>query len=939
MLDKFTSPIIIPTAQGFDSLLGWNPPPSAQVDPFFSQQANQPYLQNFSSSEFSGPAFSSQTSTGAEQVFGSAVQDLSLGNIVDAGEKFRKARTEHEFEFMQEGKNPDLYVSATIGEATWYAKPDDVTYRALDRVLEHAKKTDNIELQLHERIVRANLVRRLGGSIDTSYDLLHEVTSSELKLNDPSQRALHVQAQLGKIDLCLQEGLSSKQLRPYAFQRTLRLLGELRDIVDQNRTAADSSELRLVAGLHLTAGEIFLKNGYPLYARQILEVISDKYSGVGGVNMRALRETPFKHFINEDGSLVDLKSISIEDATYAAVKESFANAVFSSRYEFWRYASAGSIVGTVAAMTLGSGGDFSTALFGSALGATTFVASGKAYKGITSNEALQAFSTGHSDTKVLKHILARTLELGMTYAFFGGVLPGVGELVDVPLLNHLVAASNGSTGQLVGPGAALGGLTYLTGNEIALAGQYISANGFSSGMGDYWNDRATTTVLGSSLNSGVRLASKVSRYVANDMASDIAEALKQMANDPLSAQSALRLYKAGAVGWAGATMVRPELREWMLQHNPKALRAMEVAMLPASYLFGVDVGLTTGVNPFDAYVISGIGMGSQVIVHGMGGGKISNLDLTNVMRNAMVPALYAGTGAQLVGAVEAKTLLDHFANSMGVQVGFIPIGFAHGLLLKFPLMRFWQNKAGRSFSAETIGNIGSLMMGYSTWYGSLFREVMQQLVQCPWMSKVWQEPVAGAPQRAAFRGTARPVVAEGKTSVELAKEKLAAARSLEDMGKVAGRRWRFMMPLTGNTVVSTLPMFVAYPMTLMNKDEPFATIPEEKFYGMIYKELSRKDKNAMPSEYVEQYLENLHHMTMDLSPSRRDVRRNMLVATYAAREGRNGEAIKQFFAERDWLFDHYGVDRNMGTPPEGSFVKRWNQAKWFRQQLQGSSPS
>jgi hypothetical protein len=121
------------------------------------------------------------------------------------------------------------------------------------------------------------------------------------------------------------------------------------------------------------------------------------------------------------------------------------------------------------------------------------------------------------------------------------------------------------------------------------------------------------------------------------------------------------------------------------------------------------------------------------------------------------------------------------------------------------------------------------------------------------------------------------------------------------------------------------------------KDEPFPTNPEERYYRMLYEELSREGKSGLTKEDMAWYLDVLDAAARDLSGKQRDVRHNLLVATLAAREGPHGEAIQQFFAERDWVFDHYGIDRSIGTPPTG-VIGRMRQPRWFRKHLRGSQP-
>jgi hypothetical protein len=102
---------------------------------------------------------------------------------------------------------------------------------------------------------------------------------------------------------------------------------------------------------------------------------------------------------------------------------------------------------------------------------------------------------------------------------------------------------------------------------------------------------------------------------------------------------------------------------------------------------------------------------------------------------------------------------------------------------------------------------------------------------------------------------------------------------------------------------------------------------------MVYRRLAAYGRKRMSAEYVSQFLENLDIIASDLTPSRRDVRRGLLISAWAARKGPHGEAIRAFFKGHDWVFDHYDISRDMEVPPEGGMRNRLSQTRWFEDVL------
>jgi|GEM_PF-3547035 len=972
----FERPLTMPMQPPFVRWVGWNSPPPAVPNSLISQPYNLHLINSFRDAA----AFRSISAFGStpsdllqekipERRIAEALVVLADGKTEAAGALFRSAREALELGFVTANLDAELFIGSAMGEAFWFKEADDSTYRALDIAENSLAYTSGGDLEAFIQLAfaRATLVSRTSGDYGAAIESLNCVLYALIEKGkdasvDESIDDLAIQVNLGVIDLSLKTAsISHGTDRASLLVSAAKVIAELEKFIllpisrriDPNHALARThssgeegdysyfTEIALRAGASREDGIAIPKDKLELitglYELLISLAAEMKYFYIAHENARTLmtryprsaaaariggENSPIKQFLHSNGTLMDFeRTLTLSKRFTASAKEFLHHAVMPDSKSYLKLTALGSMAGIGISLLSGST-DFQSMLFWISGGATAAHAAGKVFHGLSAPETAEAFSAGYSQSDHLTDASKRILELGGTFALFGGVIPGAGLLEDLGLLSHLLANSDGYRGSFNGLGSLYASLSSFAASNVSDAIGMISNHGFSEGLISFWNDFSSRSVFGSALESGAKFWS--GHGVSGDFSGLFAM------NDWWS------LYRSASVTWSASTMAFPSLRERAMKLAPMLVPLVELGMLPGIFDFAVDLGTALDVDLYHAKRIALIGMGMQVLFHTMSGGSIKNIDVANMGRGALVEQLYAGVGGKISPALMPEGFSGLFAASMGVQIMLAPIMAAHGILAKFNQHRMWQNKLLRSFSAESIGNFMRLALGWNTWQGTLASGLMQAFVQCPWMTRVAQEPAGSSPQRGAFLSAIKPPVkTSGAGQAERDAEILKSADDLLKQAQVAGRRWPFLLPLTGKTLVERFPMFLALYFTWAKKPEPFDTYPEEKYYRMIYRALDADNKNALSAEHVKWYLSMLDVITRDLDPELRDVRANLLVATYAAIKGPHREAIEDFFKNREWLFDHYGIswlDEN-DLPTKGGILAGHHQSKWFRENL------
>ncbi len=917
-------------------------------------------------------------------------------DVDQAGAHFTQARAA----LLQSGAPGTAahFQTATYGEVLW-GKVTGKTFDALDRIKMDAAASDTA--RRNERFMRAVAYFKTG-EVNTAISALSEITDIDAPADHVTVLALASQADAY---LSLGSRLSQKERESYFANARRVLIHELPQAVEAWTRSDEAVALwrgEKVAGFELKdmlelkeslsafyyqAANAFKDFSYHATAIEVAKVLAETFDSTYGAKklleedrlgeidfsdlniqpddhaldiakkvMRALgrfwtarppHSNPLSAYV-EDGEVVDQVSEDRRDRLVAAASEFLAQANMPTNKAFWKTATVGGLLGMTSALIAGGGNiSFETAMQMMAVGSTTLVGLKKTQIALDSEEVRQTYRVGYTDKTAFDTFKLGTgqfLKMATSYAFFGGILPGVQGLPDL-----LLASAGEYAGRIHGIGSGLGGLFYSTthyGGEMA---QFISQYGFSEGMEKFWAWWTSVSHFGSSLNNVGKFWDKTLTYMFTQMPDDIMMGIIKMGSDPISAETVFNLYK-GVVGlYAFSIMVRPQIRTALLRQFPRGLQMAEMGMLAGAYFLAYDIGIATGVEPGEAMKMGFLGMLTQGRHHLMSGGRRHNVDWAAVMRATLIPFLYAGTGAQMQADMPAETLTDHFANSMGIQVGLYPIGFIHGMLAGLSLKRQAQVKFWRSWSVESIGNIGRLQLGWATFAGTLWSMAAQQLFLSPAMSRSWQEASGTPSQRTAFLRwllvpgdmdlKAKPNgkeeaagVAEGVQMDADVREVIATARKVEQSATIAGTRWDFWNFLAGQTAFERLPIFTAFYWGWKQKDTPFPTRPEDMFYRRAVFRILNSEKTS--EDEMSRYLKMLNIMARDMDPVRRSIRHNFLLTTWAARRGPNGKAVRAFFEENDWMFEFYGIDRDV-TPPKKS--SGWRADRWFKKHLKGST--
>ncbi|MFH0798780.1 MAG: hypothetical protein V2A66_01220 [Pseudomonadota bacterium] len=928
-VQPFAPSVTFPQLGTLQRLIGWNAPPPNVYAPLTGQPANV-HLRSAYAAASDGnelaqailgpklvvPSSFHRAATAEGFDLSSALALLMQGDVAAAGNAFRETRQTLD----RDGALADAeYALCTLGEANWFAGADAATYGALDRVRNQAAQSGNSELLSHERLARANLVRRTHGSAATALELLTanvtrlQDSGGQTNIKDPAERLIYLQSLMGRFDIHMQHAAErTRDARNAAYTRAIAELHEINYLLQEEGPGENRAQERFIASeLHAFAIRQMMAHGYSLRAREIAGDLFRLYPETLAAESMASAESPIAPLLDDKGRLRELRA---RGHWGAAVSAGLAEATHSSGGDYWAI----SAVGALTAMAWGALAghhDAPTLMQFSGAGATFASGARKLMNGFASPEAGQALATGYSIRTPLQTMgdsAARVGELGATYMIYGGAVPGLQSLAGVPVVGHLVTNASGNTAQLHGPGSAMAGLVSPALQQGSALWDLIGRSGFADGLSQFWKAFSGSTTFGSGVSAFLGADHRFLSWVGGNPLNGV----RGISPGSLEIKDLATVMEVGAGIWAGATMFSPELRNRAIASHPRLTRALELSLLPGAWLLATDFALSLGVAPKDAWVIPGLAVGFQARDQLMSGIRPTGWDFSNFLRAPLLEVTYAGVGAQmLLGAIRPHTFSESFGASMAIQIGLIPIGFAHALLLGFGQLRLWQNKALRSFSAETLGNFFRIMFGWSTWGGTLASMVCQTFIQCPWMTRVASEPVAGASMRGDFRE-------------KIAAPKADAAQKLLTQAAQAGTRWRFWMPLTGRTLVEHLSPFLAFAFTTRGKDEPFETRPEERYFMMVSSMLAAGGKKAVPAADAAHYLNMLDQLAVDLEPGRRQARRGLLIATWAARSGPHGDAIRKFFGERDWLFDHYSISRDMGTPPP-----RWGRARWFRTAL------
>jgi hypothetical protein len=830
----------------------------------------------------------------------------------EAGELFKQARQTLDLSNYQRG---DIYVTAALGEARW-GEIDDSTLSALDRVREIA--SENEALLRHERFVRATAFFNANNT-ESALDVLLDITG-----DDDTIDVTTVLAHVAMADIYMSRGVTSThdaREMNFTFARNI-LLGDIPKVMEALPDVDDLKET--LDKVYMHNASVFARHSYPAFAKEILAAM------------------------DVDTFDESVKSERIKARCLAAL----SNANFPRQALFWKTITLGALVSAGSATAIRYGYiSYPEIMQAMGVGAASAAALMKAYLGWTSPEARQAYEAAHVDQSTWGSLRVgggEFLKLLGTYAFFGGVLPGIGALAAYGGPDLLLAHADGNLGQFHGAGSFLGSIFDATVEHGGQALHLFSIHDFDKAVSIFWNDFSANTVLGKSLKKGYYFWEKNITKAFTEMPSQIYDKLLQTASFENPVDSILRLYKGITAAYAITVMVRPQIRE-KLQRRYKHLQFYEMPFLLGAYMLAIDINLATGVKWKDAHWIPALGIASQLRHHVMSGGRYNNIDWAAVMRATLIPTLYAGTGQQIRASEKSDPLWSHFQDSMAVQFWLYPIGFVHAWLAGLDVWEQAKIKGAKWWREETIGNVGRLKLGWASFEGTAWSMGFQQLAGNVNMS-TWKKEASGTPsQLMAFQKMIAPsgesaLTNDSDAKIQLSADQIRRAKKLRDEAKelkrlamAVGPRWNFWREYKRASRNTRLKMMTAlYYMPTVN-DNLFPTRPGVKYYyreergvyGVLMDSLT-------PDAVIEEFLNDLEVIVMDVDPRRQAMRYNLMLAAWSASKGPHGELIQRFFEKvfaSNPRIKEVFEDKKMKPP------KQWYPAlarrRWFTNRMIG----
>lgn len=874
----------------------------------------------------------------------SAFDALEHGSVRKAGRYFQKARETLDEMGSSSYQNP-LYVAAAFGEAIW-ANVNNATFNALERI--------QINFGAKEKVLRRERLMRALAYSKTGHDQPALKCLTELTPDDSVNDALKAAALVSMADIRIIRGLRrTHHSREVEFGLAHEILTHEIPVMFDTWAAqvSDNDRSEFEAQREITADILYQKAvqfrtaGYHLYAQNVFLTILKQFASTQ-VAQRIREGDPLAAPYLVDGHTRN--DVTMGDRILAAGLELTGRSSFPTRGAYWKTATFGSLAGAALMTAVNGGIDYPTAMQAMGSGALAAVALRKLSIGIGAAETRQAYKTGHTDVTVghaIKNGASGVLRLMATYAFFGGAIPGMEHLSSAPVAKHFIAQASPAGAHLKGIGSFLGWIYGTSVEEGQRLFSMVAANGWGHGTELFWDHYRTHTVFGSSLDHGIQFWQQAGEYARHGMVADLRHALSTATETHNLASTFINGIKGVAGAYALGTMILPQLREWLLSKYPKALPLGELAMLLGAYALAADINLALGVRPIDSYTNPFLGVLVQLRHHTMGGGRANNVDYAAVMRGMLIPTLYTGTGAKMSAdpSVYDKTQISHlFANSMGIQVFLLPIGIVHAWLAGLDVKELLKGKVAKSWREESIGNSGRLALGWSTFWGTAFSMVAQQIALQPWISSRFREITGTPSQWTAFLKMMRSLK---PSSGQLTNGTEASAKAEEAAQRIASlieraehlatsheesKRQVSIASLTKQRESAQKLGFISELYFVRGK-VPFPTIPTRANYRKIVYE-SLMDP-SLSKDDLDAYLADLSIILQDMNLERQGMRHNLVLATYAASNGPHSEEIAEFFRENDWVTKSYPLPRDPKTKKQIPPPKR-AVGVWFLQNLQ-----
>ncbi|MBN1282798.1 MAG: hypothetical protein JXA24_03385 [Proteobacteria bacterium] len=612
-----------------------------------------------------------------------------------------------------------------------------------------------------------------------------------------------------------------------------------------------------------------------------------------------------RHFIDESGSLKpidELGDLSLGTRAWIWLTHTLKNA--RRRKPFNTFMTwAGGAAGAAGAVYAASCGEasFQDLLAASGAGAAIFDGATRLYNGAVASETGEAREIGLDDigpAAAISNTAAFAGKSLLPYVIFGGQLPGLGAISEAPVIGRMIEAAPESmvaAGSLEGLGSIVSGAISALSSE---AGAAVSALGASGAAG--YASHFSQTTLGSTLVAAIdTYRDAVSSVFDGSLFARAGRAASDLAGAN-GWQQGLAAYQAASLGYYAASRFSPSFR--------RSFNTIGPAFVPGGLLLAANIGAALGADP--GYVTAGpvtlplnligtaaVGAGYQILGQTLIGNRgFKEIQWYNVLGAAGVINLYVGTSTNFAPLQKSESFSQMVAESVGRQIGMLPIIATHGAALMVNPHRFLQNKAARLLAYDHAGNLIRIASGH--WDGflpvlagvSVGFLVTNSLLGCTFNDLAGSKPAAQS-----FRSMLANAGGEASPGVMR-----AMARSLRRVPPAAA-----VTKMSLDTLTLPTRVFVN---SLRGKRLAPYMLPEENTYAMMH--------DAVMADPKEDGLTDLQMKTLlDATgkflarPEDADVARGLMVTLSAAKGGPHAEKIARFFEQNRDVHARLRVDR------------------------------
>lgn len=675
-----------------------------------------------------------------------------------------------------------LEIRRAIGRAI-SSKPNEQVYRALRKAHTAIKNDHGKDSEWYRR-------SRLAYAIATFKDGQLSVAKKSLRFfltEDAPEDNLTLMAYITLADIHMGEGmLTISKDREKAFEKALDILTSQIPILLGAFDPSDDA-YKLVADVYYHITNVFMEYHYPESAKKLARALIKAFPDSEAAHKILSDESPIAMFV-ENGEIIEYQDISIWDRLSASAKEFVNRAKHDSNAGFWISATSGSFAGLgLGTLLTDHGFDYSSGLGWAAAGGVLLTSAVKAYKGYKAPETKQAWHTGHSErdfSDFMKSSAIEATKLAATAILCGVPIPGLENVptgvLDIPKFgpvpDMLMTEHASGMRSPVNFGSLQTFLYSAFGTWGSLLGNHIASEGFVSGLNSFSSIWAKETIYGQATMNGIHAAQDAASWLWNmdahipALASNAFEAVaKSNFWNPNQwtlngmAKTALNLYIGAAGAYSVGSIVAPGLVNKahqaaantlvtpdMTEEDALAAREQaskytswaEASLAIGAYIAAKELGLASGMDTIDAFVIPLICYMTILRQHFMSGGRarVAEMDWTKIYMAGVVQLFYIAPGNQIRAGVEAVNVYDYLELGMALApfLVFGP-GLLHGFFQGYTMERVVTSKVTKAPTTGLLGDAGSLMFGWDAWPAMFYKIFVKELGLSAFVSQTDRE--------------------------------------------------------------------------------------------------------------------------------------------------------------------------------------------------------